>query len=110
MGDVMKNKVVYVYENHAGGDNFISDTEYTDKELYCEECRDSDRLLYKGTYDEILTLLKKDIKKAQRIYKKATTDNERFDAEFELDRAVSNYQYINNLLNQYFWDREEEEC
>lgn len=104
----MKNKVVYIYENHAGGDNFISDTEYTDEELYCKECRDSDRLLYKGTYDEILTALKKDIKKAQRIYKKATTNDEKFDAEFELDRAISTYQYINNLLNQYFWDREEE--
>ena len=42
----MKNKVVYVYENHAGGDNFISDKEYTDEEILFFLCYELAHYIY----------------------------------------------------------------
>lgn len=99
------DKVIYIYESHTGGDNYVSEKELTDEQRYCPSCNSSDTLLYKGTVDEILKSLEKAIKSAKRALGKAQTADEQIDAECELNRATTHYQYTSSIINQYFWDR-----
>lgn len=97
------DKVLYIYEDHCGGDNYIVDHELTSGELFCESCNDSDKLLFHGTRKEILKELKRDITRAKRKLKKASSIDERLNAEVELDNTIINYQYNSDLINQYCW-------
>lgn len=97
------DKILYVYEEHCGGDDYVSDRELSDEELYCEMCNDSDTLIFHGTREEILKELKRNINKAKRRLKKAVDVDERLNAEVDLDNAISEYQYIGDLINQYCW-------
>lgn len=47
------NKVYYIYESHMGG-WYVTEEELPYEDCYCEECGDSDILLYSGTVYDIL--------------------------------------------------------
>lgn len=52
---------MYIYENHLGGNLYTSDYDLDYKDLYCEECGDSDRYVGKAnTREEAYNLLKND--------------------------------------------------
>lgn len=56
-----KDSYFYIYEDHLGGGYYLEDHELDYDELYCEQCGDSDRLVFEGDLFELEQQVRSDI-------------------------------------------------
>lgn len=85
----MDNEILYIYDDHLGNGYYVTDEELDYDSLYCEQCGDSDNLVYMGTKDQILNSLDEEIEDIK---------NNEESSEWELDQAYQEKEYVKKLL------------
>ena len=81
----MDKQIYYIYDSHTCGEYYVSDEELDCP--ICEQCGDSDSLVYAGTYNEIL----KDIK----------FDEYGDGSPRDVQIVCREYDYVKGLLDEY---------
>lgn len=99
---------VYIYESHLGG-YFISSEDLDYEDLYCDECGDSDTLVYYGTPDEIFEQVLANLTEAKerQEIKELGVDLPYDDEAYEVEEAQWEYDTVYELLKPYLEKKED---
>ena len=90
----MEDNFYYIYESHLDYGYYVSNEE--EECEICEQCGDSDTLVYCGTKEDIFKELQDEITKAKNL-----TDEETIDRDSEIEYAESELEYVRKVIEEY---------